>query len=148
MKKLALFVLLILSGCAPWPTTIQPETNLVIIDEIGKPIKGAVIKFASYKIAITPEVSIIELQTDIMGRVHIPKESYIQMIILAPDGGSSYDWAYCIEKSGYTPVSRKTLNESHFSNGEVVEVMSQTNITSKCYWQDFPHEFIVVENKP
>ncbi|MEW8187015.1 MAG: hypothetical protein AB2794_18670, partial [Candidatus Thiodiazotropha endolucinida] len=83
MKFLTLFLLILLSGCAPWPTTSQPEVNLRVVDKNGVPIKGAIIKFVNYKIAIKPEVEFKEIHTDDSGNAYLSKKSYTQMVVLA-----------------------------------------------------------------
>lgn len=148
MKFLTLFLLILLSGCAPWPTTSQPEVNLRVVDKNGVPIKGAIIKFVNYKIAIKPEVEFKEIHTDDSGNAYLSKKSYTQMVVLAADGGHSYDWCYCIEKNGYTPVARNNLNAAYFGNGVVVEKLSNSAQPETCQWQEYPHGFNVVAFKP
>jgi hypothetical protein len=148
MKFLTLFLLASLSGCAPWPTTSQPDVNLRVVDKNGDPIKGAEIKFANYKIAMKPEVEFKEIVTNSSGNAHLSKKIYTQMVVLAADGGHSYDWCYCIEKKGYVPVVRNNLNAAYFGKGAVVEKMSNTTQPKACQWQEYPHGYNVVAIKP
>lgn len=148
MKLLALLLLFALSGCAPWPTTSQPEVNLKVVDEDGNPVKGAIIKFANYKIAMQPEVKIKDMRTNDAGQAYLSKQSYMQMVVLAADGGHSYDWCYCIVKKGYMPVAKNNLNASYFSNGVVIEKLSATKQPMACQWQEYPHGFTVVAVNP
>jgi hypothetical protein len=80
-----------LSGCAPWPTTSQPDVNLKAVDENENPISGATIKFVNYKIAMKPEVELKEMSTNESGNAYLSKKTYTQMVVLAADGGHSYD---------------------------------------------------------
>ena len=148
MKFITLLLIVVLSGCAPWLTTSQPEVNLKVLDENGSPVNGATIKFVNYKIAMQPEVELKEMSTSDSGDVHLSKKSYTQMVVLAADGGHSYDWCYCIEKNGYMPIVRNNLNASYFSNGVVVERFSTSTQPMTCKWQEYPHGFNVVPVKP
>lgn len=142
MKYLTPFFFYILCGCVPWSTTLQPEVHLSVSDTSGKPIKNAFVKFAIYRIALQPEVKIIELHTNENGSFRLELETYTQMVALAPEGGHSYDWSYCIEKQGYRPIIRNSLTKKHFSSGTLMETMTPTSKLEQCQWQDYPHGFI------
>jgi hypothetical protein len=142
MKYIAPLLICIINGCAPWPTTSQPDVDIVVTDASGQPIRDALIKFAIYKIALSPEVKFVESSTDDNGNFHLEKVSYIQMVALAPDGGHSYDWSYCIQKQGYQPIIRNSLSKQYFTSGTLIEPMSLTSKKEKCSWQEYPHGFI------
>lgn len=142
MRYLSVLLFLILSGCAPWPTTTQPEVNLFVVDEVGNPISGARVFFASYKIAITPESTIVTGKTNNQGMFHLERTAYTQMVIFAADGGHFFDWSYCIEKPGLQAIARNSLSESYFSEGSIVEKMNISSETQECKWQEFPHGFL------
>jgi hypothetical protein len=148
MKFLALLLLVTLYGCAPWPTTSQPDVKLRVIDKNGDPVKGAKINFVNYKIAIKPEVEFKEIITNDSGYAYLSKKSYTQMVVLAADGGHSYDWCYCIEKNGFMPVAKNNLKAAYFGSGTVVEKLSNATQSMGCQWQEYPHGYNVVANKP
>jgi hypothetical protein len=148
MKHLFLLMVTTLAGCAPWPTTKQPEVDILVVDEKGEPIKGALVLFANYKVALTPEVQIVTTSTDERGRVHLEQESYVQMIFLAPDGGHSYDWSYCIQKAGYRATVRNSLSMNHFVKDGIEVTMLRSGKREECKWQEFPHGFVVATLGP
>ena len=121
---------------------------MVVADENGNPIQEAVVKFANYKIALKPDVSIKKIESNESGQVFLNKKSYTQIVVLAADGGHSYDWSYCIEKEGYFPVAKNNLKEAYFRNGVIVERLAVVEQRKACKWQEYPHGFIISTSQP
>ena len=134
-----LAVAIMLPGCAPIVVEKQPAIEFQVVDESNQKIEGAEIYFVRYSVSnFTGEVkswpTIIKTNSD--GRASIDKESEWQVVFLAPDAGiRRYDWAWCIVKDKYAPVSQVNIREfTHSEN--VYVVLKKNNEGGECIWRN------------
>jgi len=139
MRALAVAVLAtLLAGCLPLPITQQPAIVFQVENPSGEPIQDALVHFVRY--SIHPFVGrgswMTSMRTDTSGSARIEGETEWQMVFLAPDGGShDYDWAWCVEKGDYVPVSVTSMRKS--PQVPVVKVILQgTNTGKGCAWRE------------
>ncbi len=132
-----------LCGCIPIPmvTTKQPEVNLIIVSETNVPIENAQFHLATYSVSFTRKPGTIRtLRSEPNGYVNLPKETFTQVVILAPDQGTFYRWAYCVEKAGHKAVSANNLDAHDFKPDTTV-VLPHSDRSTVCNWNDREQKF-------
>ncbi len=144
-STLAIAIFIVISGCIPVPliTTKQPAVEAEIVSHDGSAIEGAQYHFVTYSISfgIRGEQDDIQVVTsDKNGRVTLPEEQFTQIVILAPDQGTFYRWAFCVEKEGYRSFTKNQLNTPDFEQSEIV-VLNKSNQIGKCIWNGNNREF-------
>lgn len=133
----ALFAGLV-SACVPMMVAQYPALKFEVVDEAGTPIDGAEVYFVRYSVHPFPGVApfwTTSLVTNSDGRASIEKNSEWQAVFLAPDGGAQeYDWAWCVKKCEYSPVSVVGIRNS-LESENIGVVLKGKNEVGGCVWQ-------------
>jgi hypothetical protein len=118
-------------------TTQQPSIEFQVVDESNHPIEGVEIHFVRYSLHPFPGQAPwwrTVLHTDSTGRASVEQRSEWYVAIFAPDAGTrEYDWAWCIRKGDYPPVSVVGARKS-LSSAEVRVVLKGKTEMTGCAW--------------
>jgi hypothetical protein len=125
MLRITLLLVFLLAGCVPLLTVTQPEVEILVTDEDGVPIEGALLNFASQLYGPNGSTKFASVRTDQSGIVRLARESYIQLALLVVDGIAVYGWSYCIEKAGFQPAVRNHLEKN-----------TSASLQWRFHWQD------------
>lgn len=115
MIKYIFYLLLAIafSGCYPIHKTIQPKSEMIVVDKEGKPIKNAKVYLISIANPYNREKSRNMLKTDSMGIVRFDKIKEWRIETLMIHGADAYFWNYCVKKDGYqTQFTGRLKNKS------------------------------------
>ena len=127
-------------GCVPWPTLVRPGIEFRVADTDGSPIENAKVKLARYSFAFPPQAHVESRVTDPYGRASFRSERKWQFP--TPETGRrSYNWSWCVDAPGYTPVLVNDLRSAGYSR--------TTNVTlergsAQCEWDSYPFAYSVI----
>lgn len=107
-----------ISGCAPIPTTMRPQSNIHVTDKDGRPIFGAtVVVMTSF---LAPKDISWEKKTDDNGVASFSREtSPNDASAAATDGNTPLLWMWCVERIGYISVAGSQAGEPQMENVSV-----------------------------
>ena len=130
-KTFAIVLLFGLSatGCVPALLTIEPSAEFLVVDTDGNPIEGANINFATTRGPFGPRTVAIYV-TDSKGRLKVRKKRKWHTIVFLPDGSASYEWNFCVEKSGYIPF----VPEHTEFGRPILVALERSVIAANCRW--------------
>jgi hypothetical protein len=121
-----------LTGCYPALKVVRPKVDLTVRDAGGGAVENAAVTLATfqYPFPFAHSTALTTYQTDAAGALSLRKRRKWLWQVLLPDGVRWYNWAYCIEKSGYRAVAAV---EPDFSEPLVV-VLEPSATSSVCKW--------------
>lgn len=129
----------------------QPALEFEVVDEAGRPVDGAEVYFVRYSVHPFPGVASFwptNLVTNSAGRASIEKNSEWQAVFLVPDGGAQeYDWAWCVKKGEYAPVSAVGIRKS-LASEKIRVVLKGKNEVAGCVWRPKYRGGAFVANAP
>ncbi|MDJ0761244.1 MAG: hypothetical protein QNJ19_17755 [Woeseiaceae bacterium] len=134
MPRAVLPLLALLAGCVPIVTVTQPEVEIVVTDDRGAPIAGAIVNFASQLYGPDGETEFVEIKADQSGVARLPKKSYLQIAVLIVDGVALYGWSYCIEKTGFEPAIGNHLDKKYFKDSPTRVSLARSEAAVICTW--------------
>lgn len=129
-------IALLLAGCIPLLTVTQPEAEIVVTEEDGTPIEGALVNFASQLYGPNGKTEFVRVETDQRGTVRLDRESYVQIALLAVDGVAIFGFSYCIEKAGFQPAIKNHLPKKYFKRLPVMEPLTRSDAERNCVWTE------------
>lgn len=136
MLRVTLPLVFLLAGCVPLLTVTQPEVEILVTDNDGLPIEGALLNFASQLYGPDGSTEFVNVRTDQSGLVRLGKKSHIQLALLAVDGVAIYGWSYCIEKDGFQPAVRNHLEKKYFRVSPIRVALARSDSVSNCTWNE------------
>lgn len=131
-QSVVLALTLLISACVLWPTTDRPEVTFVVKDPSNAPVAGAKVKFATYSLGMAPRSEMLEVVTSQEGVAVISGTWHWQLVILAPDGATFYDWSYCVEKSGFSAHVKNSLKTNGLRHEEAIKLIAGS---ARCEWK-------------
>lgn len=129
-------IALLLAGCIPLLTVTQPAVEIVVTDESGAPIEGALVNFASQLYGPDGKSKFVRVKSDQSGTIRLARESYVQIALLAVDGVAIYGFSYCIEKPGFQPAIKNHLPNKHFKASPITEYLTRSDAKELCVWNE------------
>lgn len=136
MLRVTLPLVFLLVGCVPLLTVTQPDVEILVTDQDGIPIEGALLNFASQLYGPNGSTEFASVRTDQSGIVRLARKSYIQLAFLVVDGLAVYGWSYCIEKAGFQPAVRNQLGKKYFQVSPVQVSLARSDTVGKCTWNE------------
>jgi hypothetical protein len=129
-----------MAGCVPWPTLVQPGIEFRVTDTDGSPVENATVKLARYSLAFVPESHVESRVTDPSGRASFSSERKWQ--VPTPETGRrGYNWSWCVDAPGYTPVLANDLRSAGYSRTTDVTLERGS---AQCEWSGYPYAYSVI----
>ncbi|MFL0810051.1 MAG: carboxypeptidase-like regulatory domain-containing protein [Agarilytica sp.] len=131
MKIIAvLLICVLLSGCYPVYKTLQPKSNILVVDESGAPLQGATVVLVSNAYPYGNEKTRMEVVTNYKGEARFPSSKEWRMEVMIMHGMEVYYWNWCVTKEGYTTYVTHDGNSKDFDRKPVVKLSK--GATTKC----------------
>ncbi len=129
-----LFVIL-LSGCYPVYKTLQPRSHILVVDESGEPIQGAVVVLVANAYPYGHEKTRMEVVTNYKGEARFPSSKEWRVEVMVMHGMEVYYWNWCVTKDGYETYITHNGNSKDFNRKPTV-TLKEGN-AKKCPVQSF-----------
>ncbi|ARU26069.1 carboxypeptidase-like regulatory domain-containing protein [Cellvibrio sp. PSBB006] len=126
----ALLLVFSLTGCYPVYKTLQPRSHILVLDESGAPIQGAVVVLVANAYPYGHEKTRMEVVTNSKGEARFPSSKEWRMEVMVMHGMEIYYWNWCVTKEGYETYITRDGNAKDFDRKPTV-ILSEGDST-KC----------------
>lgn len=124
--------MIILSGCYPAFLTSRPAATIIVTDESGAPLEGAIVTLGTKEWhGIVGQNTLEKFLTDREGRVKFRSQHDWAVQVLLPDGDTHYSWSLCFSKPGFEAIPMMFMKFD-----EPIKVaMYPGSVPSECQWE-------------
>ncbi len=131
MKTIAALLLVVfLTGCYPVYKTLQPRSNIVVLDESGAPIQGASVVLVANAYPYGHEKTRMKVVTNYKGEARFPSSKEWRMEVMVMHGMEIYYWNWCVTKAGYETHVTRDGNAKDFDR--MPTVILKEGSSTKC----------------
>ena len=110
-----IFTLICLTGCLPYPAyrTLQPASQLTVLDRHGQPIAGAEVSLITTTSPANIPDKYQTMISDAQGVTMFESKNEWRIEVLAIHGSQAFYWRWCVQKPDYA---------TYFGTGEFVSL--------------------------